>query len=351
MYLAYYFILIFLSFFYDFSKWKIYKKILILLLFSFVFLFAGMRSSDIGTDTNNYAYIIDNLKNYNISVLEPLFYILLKSIDKIFYGELRYVVLFCFFSFFTWFAFFKSIVANKISVGLFFIVGFSQTNLFFDQFNTIRQLLSMSIVFFALPLIFNKKYTKYYIYIIFASLFHYSALIALLFPLLYFFKNYWKTVVIVSAFLLYFLYEFIFKFFILINERYDSYKEEALVVNFIGNGALIFNLLILILVFSFKKKVSLKFSNQYDFFLILVTIGFVFQLLISYLNVGGLAAIRSTYYFLFGYIFLLNYIYYSIQDRQRMFFWFICFILFSIKFLFLLNATSLPAYSMLDYSK
>lgn len=349
MYLFYYLFIIFLSFFYDLARLKVVKNILLLIIFLFTVLFVGLRSSNIGTDTNSYIYMLENLDLYNFYTMEPLFFFYSSIIDFFLNGEFKYLVYFTLISLITWFFFYKGIIDNGFLICLSVSVVFSQTNIFYDQFNTIRQLIAISIIFFSFKYLLNFQYRKYFIFCFLASLFHYSAFISILFFILFYFRSYFIYFIFFIPVLFYGFFKYLFGFLVGLNSKYNAYIDSGIDIDFLGKGALLSNVLILGLLVFFIKYINSKLIDRYKFFLGVVIIGFFLQLIINYYSIGGLGAIRVTYYFNLGYIFIFNYIYLSFKGDYRLLFLLVSLFVFSIKFLYMLQNTTLPDYSILNY--
>lgn len=349
MYILFYFLVTFLGFISDFVRNKIVQRITLPSILFICATFSGLRSIDVGADTVNYVYIIDNLEFYNFSLLEPLFLILNQVVNLVFNGSFRYTVMFLIVSGLTWLFFLRGAREQDISIGILLLVLFGHMNVFFDQFNAIRQLLALSIVFFSIQYLINKSYKKFIFLIFVSSLFHYTAILGLTLIPIYLFKKYWKAIILFSFFFLFLLSRYAFEYVLLLNSKYDSYKDAELSNNYIGNGVFLFNLLIFAFFIFCKKYVRSEFRANYGFFLVVVAVAFSFQLSMFFNSIGGDVIVRVSYYYLLGYVFLTNYVYMSIKSGQKIFFWLLVFLVFSFKFLLILNSSSLESYSILNY--
>lgn len=349
MYLFYYLFIVFLGFIADFSRNRIISNASLYLVFIICTLIGGFRSWNVGQDTKNYIFIIDNIEYYNISNLEPFFLYLNKILNSLFSGDLRYTILFLLISGLTWFFFLLGAKQKSISVGILLTILFGHMNAFFDQFNAIRQLLALSIVFYGTTFLLNNKYKKFIFFVLIGSLFHYTSLLSLVFIPIYKFKKYWKTIILISFIFLLFFIEYIFGYLISFSSKYNDYEDIGLTGNYIGNGIFVFNILILVLLLLFKNYVSKSFKDDYFYFLILVCISFIFQLITFYNSIGGDVIVRASYYFSLGYIFLINYIFMSMKAGHKIIFWFFIILLIFVKFFFILNGSTLEVYSILDY--
>ena len=350
MYLIYYFTVIFLCFFIDFIK-SSYVKIIILnpLLFLLLVIFVGFRSSNVGTDTINYIFILDNFEYYNFSNLEPIYYYFNFMLLKNFNGPFVYFLNFFLISFFTWLFFLKAINNMKISFSIFFIIIFSQLGFFYDQFNTIRQLLALSICFYAFYFLLDKKFKQYFFWVIIASLIHYSAILCLfLFIPRLLIRNFNKLIVFTFV-LLYIIVDLFSEFLVSSELKYAAYIGEDEKNNLIGNGALLFNTLFLFLAIYFIRRVSGVDREKYKFFLYLVICSYFIQFLI-YINPSLSGSIfRLTNYFNLGYVFLYSYVFFSFKGYERILYLLLLFSILSMKFIYLFSFASIAEYSILDY--
>ena len=146
---------------------------------------ASLRYNN-GTDYIMYARVFNNIRNntYSITVksMEIGFYALVRLCT---YLTSSYWFLFFLVSLIIVFFYFKGIwqESNNIvlSVLLFFLCG-----TFFDSFNGLRQYIAAAICFYALKYVFDGDIKKYFICVIIATLFHYSAIVLLL---LYFIRK------------------------------------------------------------------------------------------------------------------------------------------------------------------
>lgn len=82
--------------------------------------------------------------------------------------------------------------ADKISIPMALFVYYALFGM--QLLNQSRQLIALSILFYAIPYLLERKYTKYLLCILIASLFHFTASIGIIFALLYFKKDYYTPV-------------------------------------------------------------------------------------------------------------------------------------------------------------
>lgn len=175
--------LLFLSVFFCYLYNRKHCKLFIFIPYILIFLFSTFRY-DIGYDYENYArsvlQISKFLKYLDIPTVviimgkEPIMVCLISFFGQI---EHLFVVIFSIYSLaFTYFIY-KTFDTYKIhTLGIFLL--FTLTVLF-QYWDWMRQGVSLSIFLFALKYIEAKKLKKYILYILFAALWHFSAIILL----------------------------------------------------------------------------------------------------------------------------------------------------------------------------
>lgn len=180
-------VVLFLSTIYDFTKDKYIKKLLLMVLIFFISLLPGYRSITVGTDTRSYVSMFtsqnDFLGYYSLGI-EPLFSLIISILNKI--GFVDYSSYFLFFSLFISILVvkgIKNISEDNISLPLFSYLTISI--MFFSQFNVLRQAIAVAIFLFSFKFLIERNNTKYVICILFACLFHYSAIFLLIMPFLF----------------------------------------------------------------------------------------------------------------------------------------------------------------------
>lgn len=188
---------------------------------------------DIGWDYQTYFNII-KYPDYSIDRMEPL--------SKLIFNLALYfkspILLFGIFSILTYSLVIYSCYKYTKEAGLSLIV---YLGLFYlPSLSIIRQGLAIAVIIFAVRFIQRKSYLKYYISIIVAFLFHYSAIVAIIFPLFYKTANL-KTVFIYSLIII-IGFKFILEYVV---SQYMPYYSVYLSSDF-GGGSLL-NLLLLLI--------------------------------------------------------------------------------------------------------
>lgn len=163
------------------QKFSKYKKISMLILITILGAFSAARDG-IGIDYSSYLIHIENISFGYDNYMESGFQFLVKIIMSYFEDPRSVIIVM---SILTVYFFISSIYSQSkiitMSVFLFLTWGY-----YFLTFNTIRNYFALALIVFAIKFILDKKYIKFIIMVVLASLFHKSALICL--PL-YFFAN------------------------------------------------------------------------------------------------------------------------------------------------------------------
>lgn len=168
------------------------SSIAYLLLVIFLPVFIGSVRIGIGTDYWGYLKIYQNTRGVSLPELfttskEPLYALLNYFVNLVSFNNDQAI-----------FVFTTIIQISLITIALFyykekFSIAFGlfiyYTMFFLYGFNIIRQMLALSVTFFAFKYLLANKTKNYIITILFAAMFHYTALICLVFPLLDFKKN------------------------------------------------------------------------------------------------------------------------------------------------------------------
>lgn len=281
-----------------------------LLIFAIIF---GMRYG-VGVDhlgyLRNYVQFQNEGKYWVFNNLEVGF----GMISKLF-GELgiHYWVYFAFWSFLQAFFLFYALKRNQESILPFLAITFILGGTALSFMNGIRQQLAFCIFVFSIEFIKNHKPLKYYILILLASFFHFSALILLpIYPLIRFrkkpyFNRIWLQFILlgISLFLLYlnFIEEIFFGLSKIITffgyGRYMdilSLGKEHLLFSLTRSRGIGFYIIVLLNIILIASSNKLKdyfsngyFSKIYDLYFIGVIYGYICN--------GSIVLLRPNYYF------------------------------------------------------
>ncbi len=279
------------------NEFKVYYPIC-----TFLILLAGFRSDTVGGDLENYIPHFEAMCRTNISDFsevismqyEPGYALIVKLISLISHNSQVFIFVTAILSLIGPFFLFKK-YSRSIWLTLFFYLFWG---LYTNTFNNIRQSIALSIVFFAIPLIFEKRLLRFIITILIATSCHYSAIFFLIaYPLSYIRLNI-KTstlyltggIVVVSTFgtiLLNLLSQVLFV------------KYESVDFDNTGKGWGMFALYILLSIFALilfqivKRNSNILISRSTSFFVLCMYTAAIIQ----YLAVFFPSMLRLTYYF------------------------------------------------------
>lgn len=281
------------------------------LSFFILVIFSSLRF-DIGMDFMNYYFSIDDFKEGKaLFLFEPLNMVI---IDMINYFDMNKQIFFIIYAIFTLlgiFYFIKKLSPSKeLSVFIFVTAGI----FYFSTFNGLRQWMAISIVLIGLVKLIEKKNIEFFLYVFLASLFHLSALIALL---LFFIKRRFDFLqVLIFAISLYigsiFMIDIIShtKYIIYLEElKFDKSPNPILLIAYV----LIFSFIPIFLgYFSKEKALSSK-----EIILSNMNLCSIFILLIGYLmNIDFLTLMRVNMYFTIQLIILIPIFFENIQNEN-----------------------------------
>lgn len=247
------------------------SKIFAILSFLTVWIISAIRYG-VGTDFFYYYNFIKQLETVQIRNSEygfKLIGLLIKSFSN--NGQLLIII--C--SFVTIFLVYKVILKEttypELSILLFFGLGY-----YFNSLNIIRQYLAISLVFYASGYLLNKRKVFFLLLMILASLFHYSALVALLLIVTFKLKDtkFLNTKFIILGFICIFIFYDNFIGIALSFGDYSIYKNTRYIIE--GANPIFFFIYfsITIVLTIFKTKiVRLNIKNEIYFLYILIGTG------------------------------------------------------------------------------
>lgn len=313
------------------KKWQ---YILALFLFLFLFIVSSFRD-DVGTDYSGYKYLIE----YYISTgeyqkkFEPGFEVITILVSSISNNSRPFFVITSFlillFTFLSFYRYSRSLVLS--------IFLYISTYYYFNSLNGIRQFLAMSLIlFFSTKFIVEKKLFKYILSIVFASMFHTSALIML--PAYFLYKklslsNILFLLALIPIFFL--VYDYIISFIFKVLPFYQGYSDYT---SGSANLYILIQLAFIALVLlAYKSRdtwsdveiLSLNFTLLSFFFFILSYKNILFFRVAMYFGIYlmilvpvGLNSFRSTnnkflFYFIciiLGGVNLSFHLYYNVSD-------------------------------------
>lgn len=328
--LPYLLILFFVMFWIWVEKESLNRKALWVPLFILV-LFASFRDYRVGTDTGGYVKNFINQLDYRYFNFHDgiefgyqfIEYFLLRITHNYFwlFFVTSFIVVFSYLYIFR-----KNSKDYTSSVFIFITLG---TYTFF--FNGLRQGLAMAVFAFAIPYLITKKFYKYFLICILASLFHTTAILMVPFYLLVNLK-----VKLVYKLITVFLGSLIFSKYLIAyiastNERYESYSQTS--ENSGGLLTLGFYIIMLIIIYisSYVYKIKDKNFNQ---ILAFYALGVTFMIPIALLESNPSGPQRLLPYFTWTLALLLPFLYKKINNN------YINIILFFLALIYFIITTS-----------
>lgn len=269
-------------------------------------LVSALRGPNVGTDTENYLYGFKLIKEaafnevFNVVRYEPGYVLLVKFISLLVDHEQVLLIV-------------TSII---VLIGIFIFIYLNSPNvmlsvflylalyLYFFSFNGVRQAIAMSIVVSGFHYILERKFLKYLLIIILASLFHQTSIIFIIFYFFYGIKVNLKNVFfILGVFSIMFFYlESIIKFAVSFFDGLSYLLNTSLLSN---SGGLLFpiiNLAVLIFILYIKYQNKVE-DRKLDLMIYIVLFGF----LTSVLAIKIYILLRFVYYFFTYYIVAIPY--------------------------------------------
>lgn len=239
---------------------KVKKKLVLITSLLALFVLMAYRAVSVGTDTVNYQTQFDLVSNGTRLFVEPFWYLINKGVVLL-GGSFEHVLIVS--SLLTllpvYFVVYKKSVYPLLSIFLYLTLYY-----YFYSFNIIRQGIALSWGLLAIASLIDNKKRLFILFVLVASLFHYSALI--LVPATFLVKFLSKNrntipiqliTLIVGLFFYHILIDFILKVF------YSGYQIER-GLNFIGN--LLFLLILNFLFIVISNIIRIKDQWYYFFF-------------------------------------------------------------------------------------
>lgn len=268
-------------------------------------LFAGLRSSDVGTDTNNYVGIYREFSYFTGSIFEmnttiEIGYLFLQKIALLFSTEYwSLLITIACFAVIPYFYLIKKLSKNVL-LSVFLYITLAVYLIFF---NAGRQGIAVAITSLSIIYLLKRSMIKYFICIAIASLFHNTAIIMIPF---YFILTRKVTLKSTLLYVVLGIVSFTFLSSILgifssdIEERYAVYEDRGatggylLAVFFIMLGAVLFIL---------RKQITTKNLRIYDVYLNYCLFTSIIYIVVIFTG-ADVNFIRLTNYFALGFIFI-----------------------------------------------
>lgn len=200
-----------------------------LIVIGFILIFIAGFRGDFTADYNNYVNLFNYYNKFNFNQIfsvhfgQEIGYIILNKLIGIFTNNSLYIILIT--STLTIYLFLKEF--KRYSVNLWMsVLLFVTIGAYYTSFNLIRQILAVAIIFSGSKYIYEKKFIKYSIYILIASLFHKTALIMIIFYFILNYKFNIKKLIIILISLI-FCMNYLDKIILFIQKYFYSYYTEG----------------------------------------------------------------------------------------------------------------------------
>ncbi len=306
------------------SFWR-FEVIFPLILFAIIF---GMRY-DVGVD--HLGYLEGYLNKEYVGKNEPLFFLFSEIGWKL---NWHYVLYFCVIAF-TQALFFFYAFKNERYIYPFLVFFLFTNGEWLNWMNVIRQSLAACIWIFSLKYIEDKKFWKYLIWCVVATLIHKSAIMLIVFyPIIRNGRDYFKSIplqliLLGSAFILKEVFYVVFSYIeplintytnILGSDMYSGYNTEVLMESFRksdGTGLVyLFRIILNVIIILYSKRLKLYYNSKrfniiYFFFFIGILTMYVFP-------VGFISLTRPfRYFYIFQSIMYAFFLYYLFKTKVR----------------------------------
>lgn len=268
------------------------------LVFFILFITSAIRF-DVGYDYMLYYDILNSDYDQFINEterMEPLNILLFKISRIIGFNQFYFIIT----SAIIFFSLYKVVTKFSKNISLSILLFMSLPIFYFNSFSIIRQFVAVSIVFYASTFIFDKKFLQYYMFVLIAFLFHKSALIGIILPLIFHYKGNFLRIIYVILFLLSIFGENIITYFASI--LLSDYYYNAYILRKLGTGGdkmlYIFQIISFFLLFIPYKKMEEKSITYMNAF-------FVGIFIWGALSPFGHAGVRGALYFTIFIILLI----------------------------------------------
>lgn len=290
------------------------KKCYLVITFFPLLLISGLRADSVGTDTYNYLSGFRTIRDVSSSSMFEVVrweygYVLLNKLSSILSNNEQILLVLTSFLVLIGVMYFIYKNSENVVLSVFLYISLY---LYLFSFNGIRQAIAMSILVMGFHLILERKFLRYFIVVLVATLFHETAILMLLLYFIYYFKFDIKNVLaILFIFIISFIsVESIINYFLSFT-RSLSYIDTN---NIIEQSGFLFPLINLsIFFFILYIKLTNRINDPtLDFFLFIAILG-VFTGLLS-MKVYKL--LRLNYYFMMYYIIAIPYSLKFVKDKK-----------------------------------
>lgn len=195
-YVLVYITVVIASFFAQAKTLKIFKTLAsVIIILSLAILYL-IRDYTIGTDTLNYIPIFTALDN-NHDILSPFYYSVLYNFE-VGFTYISFILvnmlhepylIFFIYALLIYSCFWYVIQKSKLNYTLLYASIFSFFPLYLYSFNILRQCVAIALIMLATHFLLNQRNKKFILFILVAVLFHYPAIICLIFYFFYRYRN------------------------------------------------------------------------------------------------------------------------------------------------------------------
>ena len=277
----------------------------LILLFLLMTLFAGLRSSDVGTDTYTYAvgfedrWFKEMSTNYKFSLTNDFGFYYLQSYISEYSGKYAVLLLTIAAIFSLCSLWSIKCVSDNPFVSLFFFITLGYYTF---GFNGARQAIAISIYAISFQYLIKKKFLRYVGFVLAAAAFHHSVLVAI--PLYFVFtRNFSKKNVAILA-LSGLAIGYSFPFLLSIGSSYDSKLAGYEGLTATGGYLLSAFYVSLTVFFVYQRRIiSKELLYKYDIFLNMMIIASIIYLVVSLFRLY-VEFVRFSAYFQMASIFL-----------------------------------------------
>jgi len=257
---------------------KLFEKISFFIIIILYILIGSIRSWRVGTDTGGYLSLIPGIISQNIFTIieyerDPFFWIFIKIINLFVNDYLAYFTVIAVL-FWSYTAVLIRKYSNHVFLSLLIFISFRYSDFYM---NAMRQGISIALIFYSYKYIIESKPIKFTLLVIFASLFHFSAIIFIFSYLLQYIrfeKKLYIIPILITVFVIGkdYIYINFFKYFISSSEQYSMYANDET-----QHGILYFSLYLTTFIICFLYSRNKTFDKSYNILFNLVFIAVLFQ--------------------------------------------------------------------------
>lgn len=250
------------------------NKVILLISFLLLFFVMGWRDQSLGTDALNYQFQLELVAARAAINVEPLWYLINYLVSRFFNADFQIVIIFS--ALLTLIPLYLTILKSKINYPIFAVFLFLALYYYFYGFNVIRQIIAVTWMLYALTMYVYATRRNLLFFLIFISvaiMFHFSAMVGILFVISPALLRVVKDGIVLVQFLTFIvgfffitpLFSFLTRFFY---SEYSSYGTSNLLGNFL---LLLFYNIVFIVISNIRKTRDTLFYWYY-LFIIMVNV-------------------------------------------------------------------------------